>query len=306
MKEITKELLQQVADLDKEPESAAYNIREDKSCAGRHSTENILIESKEDEPGLNIHIKPNTKNETVFIPALITQSKVDDLVYNDFFVGENADVLIVAGCGVHTDSDEVSQHNGIHRFFLEKNAKIKYLEKHIGTGEGRNNVFINPGTYVELGEGSYLEMDTSQIGGVDISARKTSGKLDKNATLVIKENILTEYNQEATTDFEVELNGENSAVHLMSRSVAKDQSHQEYRSVISGNNACMGHSECDAIIIGNGTVTASPDLTANHPDAMLIHEAAIGKIAGDQIIKLQTLGLTEEEAQEKIVQGFLK
>ena len=302
--EITKKLLSAVSDFNGEFKGA-YNIREDGACAGRRSSEHIRIESKTDKPGLEIRIDPYTKGETVSIPACVTHGDVDDLVYNDFFVGEGADVVIVAGCGVHTETGEPARHNGIHRFFLEKGARVKYLEKHIGTGKGIGLRSIDPVTEVELGEDSVLEMDTAQIGGVDRTLRQTKGKVGRGAKLLIRERILTEKEQTARTEFSVELDGEGSGVDLVSRSVAKDRSHQDYHSVIIGNTACTGHSECDAIISGSATVNAQPELRANSEDAALIHEAAIGKIAGEQIMKLRTLGLTEEEAEATIIEGFL-
>ena len=286
--------------------NGAFNIRENSQCAGRRSTENIKIESKTDEPGLNIYIKPGTKGETVYIPACVTHGNVDDLVYNDFHVGEGADVVIVAGCGVHTDNDEEAKHNGIHRFFLAKGSHVLYKEKHIGTGNGMGAKKIDPVTDAYLEEDSVLEMDTVQISGVDSTFRKTSAKLGARAKLIIHERIMTDGDEKASTDFSVDLNGEDSGVDLISRSVAKGSSHQEYHSRISGNCRCTGHSECDAILVGNGTVNAAPELFAGNIDASLIHEAAIGKIAGEQIIKLRTLGLTQEKAEEKIIEGFLR
>lgn len=286
--------------------NGAFNIRENSQCAGRRSTENIKIESKTDEPGLDIYIKPGTKGETVYIPACVTHGNVDDLVYNDFHVGEGADVVIVAGCGVHTDNDEEAKHNGIHRFFLAKGSHVLYKEKHIGTGNGTGVKKIDPVTDAYLEEDSVLEMDTVQISGVDSTFRKTSAKLGARAKLIIHERIMTDGDEKASTDFSVDLNGEDSGVDLISRSVAKGSSHQEYHSRISGNCRCTGHSECDAILVGNGTVNAAPELFAGNIDASLIHEAAIGKIAGEQIIKLRTLGLTQEKAEEKIIEGFLR
>ncbi|HJD24656.1 MAG TPA: SufD family Fe-S cluster assembly protein [Firmicutes bacterium] len=305
MKSVTQTLLELVSDW-KEGFSGAYNIREDGGCAGRQSTKNIEITSKKDLPGLDIHIKPGTKGERVYIPACVTHGDIDDLVYNDFYVGKGADVTIVAGCGVHTDDEESARHNGIHRFFLEEGAHVLYQEKHVGTGKGRGLRSIDPVTEVKLAKGAVLEMDTSQIGGVDRTYRSTTGSLAADAKLIIHERLLTEKEQKAKTEFEVTLDGEGSGVNLISRSVARDRSHQEYRSRIIGNTRCTGHSECDAIIVGEGTVSAAPELTANHDDASLIHEAAIGKIAGEQLLKLRTLGLTEEEAEAKIVDGFLK
>lgn len=305
MNEITKELLKQVSDY-KDGYEGAYNIRENGGCAGRKSTEHIRIESKTDAPGLEIHILPGTKGETVSIPACVTHGGVDDIVYNDFYVGEGADVLIVAGCGVHLETGEPARHNGIHRFFLEKNSHVIYQEKHVGTGNGLGQRSIDPVTEVYLKEGSELEMDSLQLGGVDHTIRKTSGVVGKDAKLIIRERILTDGEQQAKTEFEVEMEGENSSVNLISRSVARGHSYQAYRSRIVGNAACAGHSECDAILAEDGRVDAAPELTANHPEAALIHEAAIGKIAGEQILKLRTLGLTEEEAEAKIIAGFLK
>ncbi|MFP5522353.1 SufB/SufD family protein [Peptococcus simiae] len=305
---ITKDLLNIVSDWQAFPEGAAYNIRQDSQCAGRRSTENIEIRPKTGGSGLDIIVKAGTKGESCYIPACITKNDVDDLVYNDFYIGEGADVTIVAGCGVHTDGDGESRHNGIHRFFMEKNSKALYLEKHYGSGDASVEAarrIIDPETQCELAEGAYLEMDTSQLEGIAHTHRKTSAKLEAGARLVIKENILTEADSKASTDFYVELNGDGCGVDLVSRSVAKDDSHQEYHSVIVGNAPSTGHSECDAIIVGNGKVDALPELRANNGDAMLIHEAAIGKIAGEQIIKLQTLGLTEEEAEARIIEGFL-
>ena len=305
MDKTTEELLGIVSDWSGKF-NGAYNIRSNGQCAGRKSSENILIENKEGAPGLVIKIKPGTKGETVYIPACVTKGGIDDLVYNDFYVGEGADVIIVAGCGVHTDDGHDVRHNGIHRFILDKGSKVLYKEKHIGTGAGGGAKRIDPVTEIIQGEDSYLEMDTIQIGGVDRTFRKTSGTLGKGAKLVIKERILTDKEQRAETDFAVVLNGEGSAADIVSRSVARGNSYQEYHSKISGNAKCKGHSECDAILADNGKVNAAPELFAGDLDAELIHEAAIGKIAGEQIIKLRTLGLTEEEAEKKIIDGFLR
>ena len=306
MNKITERLLKAVSDWTGVPQNAAYNIRENGLCAGRQSTKNIQITSKTDKPGIDVAILPDTKGETVYIPACVTHSAIDDLVYNDFYIGENADVTIVAGCGVHSDGEEEARHNGIHRFVLGKNAHVLYLEKHLGTGTGAGARKIDPVTEVEQAEGSVMEMETTQIGGVDSTHRTMSAKLAANAKLRVRERLLTDGSQQAFTDFNVSLDGDGSGCDLISRSVAKEQSHQEFRSVIHGNRPCTGHSECDAIIMGHGTVNASPALAANHEDAALIHEAAIGKIAGEQILKLCTLGLTEEEAEAKIVEGFLR
>lgn len=306
MNEVTKELLKEVSDYKGELKGA-FNIREDGQCVGRQNSENIKIESKEDGSGIEVRIAPDTQGERVYIPACITRSKVSDLVYNDFFVGDGADVIIIAGCGIHTDNEGEAKHNGIHRFFLGKGSHVLYQEKHLGKGR-RLDAFrrIDPVTDAVLSEDSCLEMDTVQLGGVDSTVRKTTAKLEKGARLLVRERIMTDGEDKAETDFYVEMNGEDSAVDLVSRSVAKGDSYQEFKSVIVGNEKCKGHSECDAILVGNGRVKALPALEAANLDAELVHEAAIGKIAGEQIIKLKTLGLTEEEAEEKIISGFLK
>ena len=304
MNNITETMLKEISNWNGSFKGA-YNIRENGCSVGRQSSENIKIDSKTDQPGLDIHILPGTKGETVSIPACVTHGDVDDLVYNDFYVGEGADVIIVAGCGVHTETGEPARHNGIHRFFLAPNSHVKYVEKHIGTGKGFGIRTIDPVTEVFLEENAVLEMDTAQIGGVDRTTRKTKAPVAAGAKLLIRERVLTEKEQTADTEFEVELNGEDSSADIVSRSVARDASRQSYVSTIVGNAPCSGHSECDAIIDGTAVVDAAPKLWAHNADAALIHEAAIGKIAGEQILKLRTLGLTEEEAEKKIIEGFL-
>jgi uncharacterized protein len=305
MDEIQKTLLEEVANLHEIP-VGAYNIRTNGQSSARNTTENIDIVTKEDKSGIDIIIKPNTKNESVHIPVVLSQSGIEEVVYNDFFIGENADVTIIAGCGIHNSGDQKSQHDGVHTFYVGKNAKIKYVEKHYGSGDGKGEKVLNPVTVVEIAEGGYMEMDTVQIKGVDSTIRTTKATLEKDATLVIKEKILTHGTQFAKTDFEVNLNGENSSTNVISRSVAKENSKQIFLSKINGNAKCMGHTECDAIIMDHGVVSAIPEITANNIEASLIHEAAIGKIAGEQLIKLMTLGLTESEAEAQIVNGFLK
>lgn len=305
MNRITQKLLGLVSGLSGRP-GGAYNIREDSRCAGRQNSEHIRIEQKTDKPGIDIIVRAGTRGETVYIPACITHSAVDDLVYNDFYIAEGADVTVVAGCGVHTEGETDSRHNGIHRFFIGKDAHVRYLEKHIGTGGGTGKRIIDPQTVCEIAEGGLLEMDTAQIRGVDSTKRVTRARLERAARLVIREKIMTYGCQSAVTDFEVELNGTGSGTDLVSRSVARGESKQLFRSRIYGNAACSGHSECDAIIMDEAEVSAIPELTARHVDAALIHEAAIGKIAGEQIVKLMTLGLTEEQAEAKIIDGFLK
>lgn len=305
MDKITKELLEQVAGLHEIP-VGAYNIRKDGELYGRNVSANINIVTKTDKPGIDIIIKDNTVNESVHIPVIIAQSGLKEAVYNDFIIGENCDVTIIAGCGIHNGGKEASEHSGIHSFDVGKNSKVKYVEKHYGQGEGTGERIMNPKTNILLREGSYMEMDTVQIEGIDSTKRETRAKLMDDAKLVIKEKIMTHDKQHAETDFSVDLDGVNSSADLVSRSVAKNESTQFFRSEINGNAECHGHSECDAIIMDSASVTALPALTANNVEASLIHEAAIGKIAGEQLIKLMTLGLSEEEAEKEIVAGFLK
>ena len=305
MDSIQKKLLEEVAGLHEVPQGA-YSLRINGSLQGKNSSENIEVVQKTDKPGIDIYIKPGTKNESLHIPVILSQSGLRELVYNDFHVGEDCDVTIVAGCGIHNGGSEASEHSGVHSFFVGKNAKIKYVEKHYGQGDGNGENIMNPTTYVELDENAYMEMETVQIKGVDSTYRKTSAKVSKNATLVVHEKIMTHGKQVADTEFEVELNGENSGTHVVSRAVARDSSKQKFLSKITGNNKCSGHTECDAIIMDDATVAAIPEILAVNPDASLIHEAAIGKIAGEQLIKLMTLGLSEKEAEEEIVNGFLR
>lgn len=306
MDEIQKRLLKEVADLDALP-VGAYNIRADGQAAGRRSTANIEIVPQKERQGIEIHVKDGTVNESMHIPVIMEQSGLKDLVYNDFYIGENCNVTIVAGCGIHNcGGGGDSQHDGIHTFYIGKNSKVKYIEKHFGEGDGHGKQIMNPTTILHLEEGAEMEMETTQIEGIDDTIRETSGDLAEGATLIIHEKILTTGDQVAKTNFSVDLNGENCSANVVSRSVAKDQSFQEFISRINGNTECYGHTECDAIIMDDAHVIASPQLSANSVDASLIHEAAIGKIAGEQLIKLMTLGLTEQEAEEQIINGFLK
>ena len=305
MDKIQLDLLSKVADLHKTPEGA-YNIRANGALGSRNTTANVDIVSKTDKDGIDIIIRPYTKNESVHIPVIISQSGLSDMVYNDFYIGEGADVVIVAGCGIHNSGTDKSQHDGIHTFHVGKGAKIKYVERHYGEGDGNGENIMNPTTIIEIAEDGYMEMETTQIKGIDSTVRDTRATLAKGAKLVVKEKLMTHGAQYAKTDFTVDLNGEGSGANIVSRSVAKDNSSQIFKSNINGNNKCSGHTECDAIIMDNAKVVAIPEITANHIDAELIHEAAIGKIAGEQLIKLMTLGLTEKEAEEQIVSGFLK
>lgn len=305
MDQIQKRLLAEVADLHDIPEGA-YNIRANGETAVRNTTANIDIISKEDGTGIDIKVKDGTKKESIHIPVVLSKSGLKEVVYNDFYIGEDCDVFIVAGCGIDNCGTQDSEHDGIHRFFIGKNSKVKYVEKHYGGGDGLGKRILNPGTEVYMEEGSSMEMEMVQIKGVDSTDRKTVAKLEAGAKLVVRERLMTHGEQTAISDYVVELNGEGANADVVSRSVAKDDSYQKFDSKIVGNAPCTGHTECDAIIMGNAKILAIPQLEANNLDAALIHEAAIGKIAGEQIIKLMTLGLTEEEAEEQIVNGFLR
>lgn len=302
---IEQNLLKTIADIEKTP-IGAFNIRENGKGIARNTTSNIDIITKTDKPGIDIIIKPNTKNESVHIPVILTEGGFDDIVYNDFYIGENADVVIVAGCGIHNSSCETAQHDGIHTFHLAKGAKVKYIEKHYGEGNGSGDRILNPQTVVYLEDGSTLEMETSQIKGVTSTIRETKGELGSNTNLVITDRVMTENTQTSKSIFNINLNGENASVKVASRSIARDKSSQEFISNVNGNTKCFGHVECDAIIMDEAKVISTPKIVANHVDASLVHEAAIGKIAGEQLIKLMTLGLTEKEAEEQIISGFLK
>ena len=305
MDEIQKRILSEVAGLHDVPEGA-YNIRANGKSAGRASTANIEIIPREDGQGLTIHIKPGTKKESVHIPVVMSESGINETVYNDFYIGEDADVVIVAGCGIDNCGNQDSQHDGIHRFFVGRNARVKYVEKHYGSGDGKGKRILNPVTEVYQEENSTCEMEMVQIKGVDDTKRTTKAELKAGAGLVVRERLMTHGDQKAISIYEVDMNGEGSNADVVSRSVARDSSYQKFDAVLTGNAPCSGHTECDAIIMDNGRILAVPGLEANNVDAALVHEAAIGKIAGDQIIKLMTLGLTEEEAEEQIINGFLK
>ncbi len=302
---VSKHILEEVADIHETP-IGAYNFRVDGKSAGRQTTANIDITSKTDKPGIDVRIKPGTKHESVHIPVVLAESGIRETVYNDFYVGEDADVVIVAGCGIHNCGNQDSEHDGVHRFFLGKNSRIKYIEKHYGEGDGNGRRILNPVTEMYMEEGAVAELEMVQIKGVDSTKRTTVAKLDKDARLVVRERLMTHGSQYALSEYTVEMNGEGSSVDLVSRSVAREDSTQDYRSKVVGNAACAGHTECDAIIMDNAHVYATPELDANCIDAQLIHEAAIGKIAGEQLTKLMTLGLTESEAEEQIINGFLK
>lgn len=305
MDAIQKQLLQEVADLHDVPEGA-YNLRANGKSVGRQTTANIDITTKTEQSGIDIRIKPGTKNESVHIPVVLSESGLKETVYNDFYVGEDSDVLIVAGCGIDNCGNQDSQHDGVHRFFIGKHAHIRYVEKHYGSGEGTGQRILNPVTEVYMDEGSTMEMEMVQIKGVDSTKRTTVAELKADAKLIVRERLMTHGVQQALSIYKVSLNGDGSSADVVSRSVARDQSYQKLDACIVGNAACSGHTECDSIIMDQGRILAVPSLEANNLDAALVHEAAIGKIAGDQLIKLMSLGLTEQEAEAQIINGFLK
>ncbi len=305
MERIDSALLESIADLHDVP-AGAYNIRKNGEGHSRRSTANIEIVSKTDKPGIDIIIAPGTKNESVHIPVIITETGVNDLVYNDFYIGDDADVLIVAGCGIHNSGDEKSQHDGIHTFHIGKNARIKYVEKHYGEGDGKGERILNPVTVIEQAENSVCEMEMVQIKGVDSTVRDTKANLAAGARLIVTERLLTHGNQYARSDIDVYLDGEDASAQLISRSVAKDESKQIFHPNAIGNAKCRAHVQCDSIIMDEATVSSVPAITANSADAQIVHEAAIGRINNDQLIKLMTFGMNEEEAEEVIISGFLK
>ncbi len=305
MDEIQKNLLREVAELDSLP-VGAYNIRANGGMAARNTTADIDIVTKTDKPGIDIIIRPGTKKQSVHIPVIISEAGLKEVVYNDFFIGDDCDVVIIAGCGIHNCGGGDSEHDGVHQFFVGKNARVRYIEKHYGEGDGRGKRLMNPTTVVHMEEGSYMEMETTQIAGVDDTLRKTTADLAAGASLVVHEKVMTTGDQNAVSDFTADLNGEGASCNIVSRTVARDSSRQHFISRLNGNAPCSGHTECDSIIMDQAHVLATPQLEANNIDASLIHEAAIGKIAGEQLIKLMTLGLTEQEAEEQIINGFLK
>ncbi len=305
MDAVQKRLFQEVADLHDIPEGA-YNLRANGQAISRNTTANIDIQSKTDVSGIDIRIKDGTKNESVHIPVVLSQSGIKENVYNDFFIGEDCDVLIVAGCGIENCGSQDSEHDGIHRFYIGKNSRIKYVEKHYGSGDGTGKRILNPVTEVYMEEGSTMEMEMVQIKGVDSTERTTIAELKGDAKLLVRERLMTHGEQYAGSIYKVTLLGDGSSADVVSRSVARDNSYQKLDLCIVGSAACSGHTECDSIIMDNGRILAVPSLEANNIDAALVHEAAIGKIAGEQLIKLMTLGLTEAEAEEQIINGFLK
>ena len=304
MNKVDTRLLREIADLEGTPKGA-YNIRKNGKLDSRGNTANIEIVTKEDKPGIDIHIKAGTKHQSVHIPVIITEAGLDELVYNDFFIGPDCDVVIVAGCGIHNDGDKSSQHDGVHTFYVGENSKVQYVEKHYGEGEGTGERIMNPQTIIYLEKGASIQLDTTQLRGVDSTKRYTKVVVKEGAEAIVNEKLLTHGKQKAESEMDVILASEGASGRVISRSVAQDESEQIFYPRMIGDAAGFGHVQCDSILMGKAKIQSIPALTANHPDAQLIHEAAIGRIAGDQILKLMTLGLTEEEAEEEILNGFL-
>lgn len=306
MENMEKDLLETIADIRGFMPGSAFNLRKNGEGVERHSTEHVKIVAKTDKPGIDIIIDANTVGESIHIPVILTESGIKDVVYNDFYIGENSDIEIIAGCGIHNDGCDTSQHDGIHTFHIGKNAKVIYSEKHVGEGNGSGERILNPTTLIYMEEGSYVQMDMSQIKGVDSTMRKTEANLGAKAKLVINEKLMTHGKQKAYSDVTVNLNGEDSVVQIVSRSVGKDTSIQVFHPIAIGNNKSRAHIQCDSIIMDEAKISSIPEIAANHVDAQIVHEAAIGKINNDQLIKLQTFGLSDEEAEKVIVEGFLK
>lgn len=302
-----EKILLDMVDYDESNRRGAINIRKDGKKVERKNTEFVTIESKTGEfDGLDVYVKADAKDAEVHMPVILTVPGLIDRVYNDIYVGDGAEVTIIAGCGLHNDGCSNAKHEGTHRLHIGKNAKVRYIEKHFGFGEGTGERIINPRMTIELGENSKLEIDSSQIKGIDSTVRQTLADLSAGSKLIVSEKIMTHGKQHAETDFRVNLDGEDSISRITSRSFVTEESSQRFISHMIGNNKCRGRVECDAMLKDNGKVTSIPEITANHLDAYLVHEATVGRIAGDQLKKLMSLGLTEKEAEEEIIKGFLK
>ena len=305
LNKIDKELLQQIADLHSVPRGS-YNIRKNGQMFDRKSDTDIEIISKKNKSGIDINVKSGVKNKSLHIPVIVTESGFKDLVYNDFYIGDDVEMTIIAGCGIHNNGNEASEHNGIHSFHIGKNSRVVYIEKHLGLGTNKGDKILNPTTKITVGENSYFEIQTIQLAGVSYSNRKTEAKLMLNAELNVKESVLTTDDNVAKTSFVVDLVGENSKCNVVSRSVAKNNSLQEFKSKLIGRSVCFGRVECDAILLDNARVKSVPEIDAMCVDATLNHEATVGKIAGEQLLKLMSLGLSQQEAEDLIIKGYLK
>ena len=303
--QVDRELLEKIADLVGKP-IGAFNIRKDSGCDGRQSTEHIEITGKTDgKSGIDIRIKDGTKGEQCHIPVIITKPGIQEMVYNDFYIGEDCDVDIVAGCGIHNGGCNDSRHDGIHTFHVGKNANVRYEEKHYGEGNGTGQRILNPVTNIEIGENSVFTLDTVQIKGVDSTIRTTNVVMDANSKLFVLERLMTDGDQKAESDIEVCMNGSGSSAQIISRSVGKGNSSQVFHPKAVGKNKCHAHIQCDSIIMDHAQVGSIPEIQAKHVDAAIIHEAAIGRINDEQLLKLRTLGMTEAEAENVIIENFL-
>ncbi|CFX22642.1 SUF system FeS cluster assembly, SufBD [Syntrophomonas zehnderi OL-4] len=300
------DLLNSVAGMHGIPKGAV-NIRRDGEAVIRQSSSNIILSSLTgNKPGLKVEIKPGTRNETVHVPVILTQPGFQDKVYNTFIVGEDADATIIAGCGIHNNSHASSRHDGIHEIIIRRGARLKYIEKHYGEGGEKAQNILNPTTIITVEKGAVAELEMVQIKGVDDTIRSTKAYVHEKGNLKIVERLLTQGEQRAESDIEIYIEGDGGAAQVLSRSVAQENSYQLFRAALIGKTACLGHVECDAIIMDNARIKSIPELMAEDAEAVLTHEAAIGKIAGEQLIKLMSLGLTEKEAVDAILEGFLK
>ncbi|NLN88072.1 MAG: SufD family Fe-S cluster assembly protein [Syntrophomonadaceae bacterium] len=305
LSKLDMDLLEAVADLKKVPQGA-LNIRLNGVPVMRHSSPNISVGPNQDGSGLLVEIKPGTKNETVHVPVMLTQAGLQEKVYNTFVVGENADATIVAGCGIHNDSHVESRHDGIHEIIVRAGARLRYAEKHYGEGNKTGKRVLNPTTVVTVEEGASAEMEMVQMKGVNDTLRSTVAHIHARGSLKIIERLLTQEDQKAESDITIYLEGPGASAQVLSRAVAQGDSYQLFKAALIGRDACQGHVECDAILMDNARIRSVPEIQAEDAEAVLTHEAAIGKIAGEQLIKLMSLGLGESEAIDTILEGFLR
>lgn len=302
--EITEKILKQISGGEFQ-QSGAYNLRHNGIALCHGDSEHVKIRKKEDKQGIDVYIDGDTKGEQVHIPVVVDASGMTDVVYNDFYIEEGADVTIVAGCGIHNSGCNESRHDGIHSFHVGKGANVRYEEKHYGEGEGTGAKVLNPVTKIYMEEDAVFTLDTVQIKGVDSALRETDIEMGAGAKLYVMEKLMTHDEQTAESNMEVRLNGEGSSAQIISRSVAKGTSRQVFHPKAVGNNKCHAHIQCDSIIMDHAEVSSIPEINARHLDAAIIHEAAIGRINDEQLVKLRTLGMTEEEAEGIIIENFL-
>ncbi len=302
--EITQKILKQIDEKGFE-QSGAFNLRHNGISLCHGDSQHIKIKKKEDKPGIDVYIDGDTKGEQVHIPVVVDASGMTDVVYNDFYIARGADVTIIAGCGIHNSGCNESRHDGIHSFHVSDGANVRYEEKHYGEGEGTGARVLNPVTNIYMEENAVFTLDTAQIKGVDSTERETNISIGKGSKLYVVEKLMTHDDQMAVSNMEVQLNGEGSSAQIISRSVAKDSSKQVFHPKAVGNAGCHAHVQCDSIIMGHAQVSSIPEINARHLDAAIIHEAAIGRINDEQLIKLRTMGMTEEEAESVIIDNFL-